>query len=102
MHIAERHVKDVRPHASHQFMGHQGYELARERAQGVKDVMREMGCAGEPLAVDRLDGNGFRALADLGVEVTGPTPATVDAREVKTPRWPTSRPPSVPASASTS
>ena len=65
-------------------MGHQGYGLAREWAQGVKDHMREMGCAGEPLAVDRLDGNGFRALADLDVEVTDPTPATVDAREVKT------------------
>ena len=86
MHLAERHVKDVRPHRSHQFMGHQGYGLAREWAEGVKDVMREMGCAGEPLAVDKLDGNGFRALVDFGVEITDPTPATVDAREVKTPQ----------------
>ena len=85
MHVAERHVKDVRPHRGYQFMGHQGYGLARKWAQGVMDVMRELGCAGEPLAVDKLDGNGFRALADLGVEVTDPTPATVDAREVKTP-----------------
>ena len=84
-HVAEKYVKDVRPHRSHQYMGHQGYGLARRWAEGVKDVMREMGCAGEPLAVDRLDGNGFRALIDLGVEVTDPTPATVDAREVKTP-----------------
>ena len=38
--------------------------------------MRETGCAGEPLAVDRLDDNGLRALAGLGVEVIGPTPAT--------------------------
>ena len=66
-------------------MGHQGYGLARQWAEGVKDAMREMGCAGEPLAVDKLDGNGFRALTDLGVEITDPTPATVDAREVKTP-----------------
>ena len=86
MHVAEKHVKDVRPHVSHQFMGHQGYELALRWADGVKDVMRELGCAGEPLAVDRLDGNGFRALVDRGVSVTDPTPATVDAREVKTPQ----------------
>ena len=62
MHVAEKHVKDVRPHSGYQFMGHQGYGLARQWAEGVKDVMRELGCAGEPLAVDKLDGNGFRAL----------------------------------------
>ena len=74
MHVAEKHVKDVRPHRGYQFMGHQGYDLAREWAEGVKDVMRELGCAGEPLAVDKLDGNGFRALADLGVHDHGSDP----------------------------
>lgn len=86
MHVAQKYVADVRPHESYQFMGHQGYDLARDWAQGVQDVMRELGCDGEPLAVDKLDGNGFRALTDIGIRITDPTPATVDAREVKTPQ----------------
>ena len=47
--------------------------------------MRELGCAGAPLAVDKLDGFGFAVLREAGIEVTDPSPATVDAREVKTP-----------------
>ena len=35
--------------------------------------------------MDRLDGYGFMALADAGIEITDASPATVDAREVKTP-----------------
>jgi len=47
--------------------------------------MAELGCAGAPLAVDKLDGFGFMALTDEGIRVTDPSPATVDAREIKTP-----------------
>ena len=37
------------------------------------------------MAVDKLDGFGFIALQNAGITVTDPSPATVDAREVKTP-----------------
>ena len=40
--------------------------------------MAELGCAGEPLAVDKLDGFGFQALTEAGIRITDPSPATVD------------------------
>jgi Xaa-Pro aminopeptidase len=47
--------------------------------------MRELGVEGERLAVDKLDAYGFLALQAEGIALTDPSPATVDAREVKTP-----------------
>jgi Xaa-Pro aminopeptidase len=46
--------------------------------------MAELGCKGAPLAIDKLDGFGFMALQEAGIRVTDPSPATVDAREIKT------------------
>src|SRR5574340_645758 len=85
MHISQRLVRDVRPAISWQYGGTHGYDGARRWAQSIKDAMAELGCAGAPLAADKLDGYGFQALADLGIRITDPSPATVDAREIKTP-----------------
>ncbi len=85
MHVSQKLVRDVRPAISWQYGGTQGYDRARRWAESVKSVMTELGCAGAPLAVDKLDGFGFQALSDLGIRITDPSPATVDAREVKTP-----------------
>ncbi len=85
MHVSQKHVADVRPAKSWQYGATQGLERARRWAAEVKDAMAELGCAGAPLAVDKLDGYGFMALQAEGITVTDPSPATVDAREVKTP-----------------
>jgi Xaa-Pro aminopeptidase len=44
-----------------------------------------MGLEREPLAIDRCDAFGFLALQAEGIRLSDPSPATVDAREVKTP-----------------
>ena len=85
LHVSQRIMDDVRPAMSWQYGGVEGWDRAQKWAGSIKDAMREMGCEGAPLAVDRLDGHGFNALVDQGIKVTDPTPATVDAREVKTP-----------------
>ncbi len=85
MHVSQKLVRDVRPMISWQYSGTLGAAKARRWAQAVKDAMAELGCAGEPLAVDKLDGFGFQALTEAGIRITDPSPATVDAREIKTP-----------------
>jgi Xaa-Pro aminopeptidase len=85
MHVSQKLVRDVRPAISWQYAGTLGLARARRFAQSVKDAMAELGCAGAPLAVDKLDGFGFQALTELGIRITDPSPATVDAREIKTP-----------------
>ena len=85
MHVSQRIMDDVRPAASWQYGATEGLDRARNWAASVKDTMAELGCAGEPLAVDKLDGHGFMALSELGIEIRDPSPATVDSREVKTP-----------------
>ena len=84
-HVSQKIVEDVRIADSWQYGSTDGFERARRWAAEVKAVMAELGCAGAPLAVDKLDGFGFMALQDLGIRVTDPSPATVDSREVKTP-----------------
>jgi Xaa-Pro aminopeptidase len=85
MHVSQKLVHDVRPAISWQYSGTLGAAKARRWAQAVKDAMAELGCPNEPLAVDKLDGFGFQALVEAGIRVTDPSPATVDAREIKTP-----------------
>ena len=85
MHVSQKILSDVRPAQGWQFRGVEGLEPARRWAASVADTIAELGVAGERLAVDRLDGFGFMALADAGIEVSDASPATVDAREVKTP-----------------
>ena len=84
-HVSEKFVRDVRPAKSWQYGSTQGLGRARVWAEEIKSAMAELGCANQPLAVDKLDGYGFMALQDLGIRVTDPSPATVDAREVKVP-----------------
>ena len=85
MHVSEKFVDDVRPAANWQYKATAGLAAANKWADEIKSVMAELGYAGEPLAVDKLDGFGFMALQNAGITVMDPSPATVDAREVKTP-----------------
>ena len=85
MHVSQKIVRNVRPAPSWQYGATEGLEAARDWARIVKSAMAELGCGDAPLAVDKLDGYGFQALQDAGIRVTDPSPATVDAREVKTP-----------------
>ena len=85
MHVSQKILDDVRPARSWQYGSTEGLDRARTWAASIKDTMAELGCAGEPLAVDKLDGYGFMALTEAGIPISDPSPATVDAREVKTP-----------------
>jgi Xaa-Pro aminopeptidase len=85
MHVSEQIMDDVRPAINWQFLGVEGGAEAAEWAKTVKDAMRELGCEGAPLAIDKLDGFGFQALQHEGIGVTDASPATVDARQIKTP-----------------
>lgn len=83
-HISRRTSTAVRP-AHYWYMegapspGH----VARWAAE-VQSVLRELGLADQPLAVDKLDTLGFLALRAEGIRIVDSSPATVDAREVKT------------------
>jgi Xaa-Pro dipeptidase len=85
IHVSQRLVRDVRPAFTWQFGGASAPDKAREWARSVRGVMRELGCERERLAVDKCDTFGFLALQAEGIELADPGPATVDAREVKTP-----------------
>ena len=85
IHVSEKFVDDVRPAPNWQYKATEGLAAANRWAEEIKSAMTELGCAGEPLAVDKLDGYGFMALQNAGITVTAPSPATVDSREVKTP-----------------
>ena len=84
VHVAQKLVQDVRPAFTWQYGGRRvgpqgarvGPVLAR-RAAGD-------GPGRERLAVDRLDTIGFLALQAEGFQIVDASPATVDAREVKT------------------
>ena len=85
MHVAQRLVRDVRPAYTWQHGAAQSREKAREWARSIRSVLAERGLARERLAVDRLDALGFLALVEENIAITDVSPATVDAREVKTP-----------------
>ncbi len=84
-HVSQKLVRDVRPFTSWQYAGTAGLTRAKSWAAEIKSALAELGCAGAPLAVDKLDGNGFLALTDAGIRITDPTAATIDARQIKTP-----------------
>jgi Xaa-Pro aminopeptidase len=84
MHVAERVAPDVRPAFNWQFTGTEAPPKAKTWAQSIRSVLSELGVSGEPLAVDKLDAVGFMALQEAGVKIIDCSPATVDAREVKT------------------
>jgi len=83
-HVTQKIVKDVRPEISWQMAGPVSAEIARGWAAAIKDVMSELGCSGEVLAVDKLDPFGFLALQEAGIRIVDAGPVYVEAREVKT------------------
>jgi len=85
MHVSKKLVADVRPAYTWRFGGLQARDKAAEWARSIRAVLKELGVEGERLAVDRLDAPGWLALQAEGIEIAAVDPATVDAREVKTP-----------------
>ena len=85
MHVSQKVVADVRPAYTWQYGGVAARDKAREWARSIRATLREMGLDGERLAVDKLDAAGFLALNEEGLAIVDVGPATVDAREVKTP-----------------
>jgi Xaa-Pro aminopeptidase len=84
MHVSRKLVRDVRPAYTWQYGGIAAPDKAREWARSIRGALRELGLERERLAVDRLDTVGFLALQDERIALTDVSPATVDAREVKT------------------
>ena len=85
-HVSERVAADVRPAHYWYMEGSPTQEYVRRWASEVRSVLRELGLHGEPLAVDKLDTPGFLALQAEQIRLVDSSPATVDAREVKTPQ----------------
>ena len=81
---SRRLLDDVRPMAYWQFEGVRAHEVARRWAAGMRSALRELGLEGEQLAVDKLDTPGWLALQDEGIRILDVSPATIDAREIKT------------------
>jgi Xaa-Pro aminopeptidase len=84
IHVSERLVRDVRPAREWQSKVPSAEAPARAWAREIRSLMAELGHAGEPLAVDRLDTPGFLALAKEGVRIADAGPVTLEAREIKT------------------
>ena len=85
VHVSAELVADVRPAHYWYMEGTPTAAYVRRWAAEVRSVLEELGLAGEPLAVDKLDTPGFLALQAEGIRIVDSSPATVDAREVKTP-----------------
>ena len=85
IHVSQKVVHDVRPAYTWQYGGVAARDKAREWARSIRSALRELGLERERLAVDKLDAAGFLALQEEGLAITDVGPATVDAREVKTP-----------------
>jgi Xaa-Pro aminopeptidase len=85
MHVSQKILGDVRPAYTWQYGGVAARDKAREWARSIRATLRELGLERERLAVDKLDTVGFLALQEEGIAIVDVGPATVDAREVKTP-----------------
>jgi Xaa-Pro dipeptidase len=85
MHVSEKLVDDVRPAVSWQFGGAAAWPVVQRWAAEIRDTMADLGVAGEPLGVDKMDTAGYLALTELGIRPVEVASVTVDAREVKTP-----------------
>src|SRR5881409_3344267 len=85
IHVSQKVVRDVRPAYTWQYGGAAARDKAREWARSIGSALHELGLERERLAVDKLDAAGFLALQDEGIAIVDVGPATVDAREVKTP-----------------
>jgi Xaa-Pro aminopeptidase len=85
VHVSQKVVADVRPAYTWQYGGLAARDKAREWARSIRATLAEFGLEHERLAVDRLDTTGFLALQDEKIPIVEVLPASVDAREVKTP-----------------
>src|SRR5919197_4149038 len=85
MHDSRKLVRDVRPAYTWRFGGLAARDKTREWARSIRATLAELGLEHERLAVDKLDAVGFLALQEEGIAIADVGPATVDAREVKTP-----------------
>jgi Xaa-Pro aminopeptidase len=85
IHISRKIFGDVRPAYYWQYGGHQSEEKVKQWAVHIRQVLSELGLEAETLGVDKLDTPGFLALQEEGIRIVDSGPATVDAREVKTP-----------------
>lgn len=83
VHRSALRAVDVRPMHNWEF-----FDDASGRAQGFAreavDALRELGVRGDRVGVDRLGMPGFLALAAQGLTLVDSSPATQEAREVKT------------------
>ena len=84
VHVSERVAADVRQAHYWYMEGTPSQEYVRRWAAEIRSVLRELGLEGQPLAVDKLDTPGFLALQAEQIRLVDSSPATVDAREVKT------------------
>jgi Xaa-Pro aminopeptidase len=84
VHRARLLAKDVRPMGSWEFCD-DADALADGWAAETVAAMRELGVAGQTIALDRLGTPGFLALQRLGFTFVDSAPTTEAAREVKTP-----------------
>jgi Xaa-Pro dipeptidase len=78
-------VRDVRVAGWWQFVGTRRVDKTDRMAAEIRDVLHELGVAGEQVGVDRLDAAAFLALQRAGLRVVDASPVTDAAREVKTP-----------------
>lgn len=78
-------VRDVRSAGWWQFTGGRREQRVNDAVTGVLDVLRELGVAGQPVAVDRVDALALLALQRAGVRVADASPVSDGAREIKTP-----------------
>ena len=76
---------DVRPMHAWEFSDDAATHADRFASEALA-ALRELGVARGPVAVDRLGTPGFLALQRAGLEVVDSSPATQEAREVKTPQ----------------
>jgi Xaa-Pro aminopeptidase len=76
---------DVRPMHAWEFYDDATMHADRFAAEAVS-ALRELGVGGGPVAVDRLGTPGFLALQRAGLTLVDSSPATQEAREVKTPQ----------------
>ncbi len=81
-----RIVEDVRVAGWWQFMGDRRLARTDRMAAEIRDVLEELGVAGEEVGLDRLDVTAVLALQRAGIRIGDSSSVTEWAREVKTPQ----------------
>jgi Xaa-Pro aminopeptidase len=84
MHLFRGFEADIRPMHAWEFYDDTATH-ARTFASEIVAALRELGVAGQRLAADRLGTPGYLALEREGIAIVDSAPATLAAREIKTP-----------------